>query len=250
MEQNKPLKVLVLNGSPKGDNSSTMYVTKAFVDGIKEVTNASVEYVNINSLNVKPCIGCLSCWARTEGECIIRNDDIVPFKEKILNADIFIESFPLYFFGMPGTVKVFTDRMLSMMNTYRGQGAPEDGKSFHGIRNPKPERRFVIISSCAYTEASTIYEPLKMQYDYICGKGEYTFIGVPQLKTLIDLKNEKKITRYLSKFKEAGIEFAKNGKLSKETEDNLLKPPFTESGYKVFLDNFWTEEEEKGKNLK
>ena len=89
-----------------------------------------------------------------------------------------------------------------------------------------------------------------MQYDYICGKGEYTFIGVPQLKTLIDLKNEKKITRYLSKFKEAGIEFAKNGKLSKETEDNLLKPPFTESGYKVFLDNFWTEEEEKGKNLK
>ena len=243
-------KILVLNGSPKNGNSSTLTVTKAFVDGLIESGEYEVEYVNLSSLNIKPCTGCLSCWGRTAGECVIKNDDIPSFKAKVEEADIFIESYPLFFFGMPGTMKVFTDRMLSMMNTYRGQGAPEDGKSFHGIRNPKPERRFVIISSCAYTEASTIYEPLKMQYDYICGKGEYTFIGVPQLKTLIDLKNEKKITRYLSKFKEAGIEFAKNGKLSKETEDNLLKPPFTESGYKVFLDNFCTEEEEKGKNLK
>ncbi len=242
MEQNKPLKVLVLNGSPKGDNSSTMYVTKAFVDGIKEVTNASVEYVNINSLNVKPCIGCLSCWARTEGECIIRNDDIVSFKEKILNADIFIESFPLYFFGMPGTVKVFTDRMLSMMNTYRGHKPPMDGSSLHGLRYENKDHKFVLISSCAYTQTDMVYDSLRAQYDFICGKDGYTPIFVSQLKTLIELKNENKINRFLDKFKEAGKEFVRNGFLSEETKENLKKPPFSEGAYQIFLNNFWTNE--------
>lgn len=243
-------KILVLNGSPKNDNSSTMWVTKAFVEGLLSTGKYEVEYVNLSSLKIKPCTGCLSCWGRTAGECVIKTDDIPSFKAKVEECDIFIESFPLFFFGMPGTMKVFTDRMLSMMNTYRGQNAPENGESFHGIRNPKPERKFVVISSCAYTESKNIYEPLRMQYDYICGKGKYTFIGVPQLKTLIDLKNEKKISRYLSKFTEAGIEFANNGCLSSETEELLLKAPFTESGYKVFLDNFWHEEEEKGKLIK
>lgn len=241
-------KILVLNGSPKNNNSSTMTVTRSFVDGLLSTNEYEVEYVNLSSLNIKPCTGCLSCWGRTAGECVIKNDDILEFKKKVEECDIFIESYPLFFFGMPGTMKVFTDRMLSMMSTYKGQAAPENGESFHGIRNPKPNRKFVIISSCAYTESEKIYKPLKMQYDYICGVGKYTFIGVPQLKTLIDLKNEKKISRYLSKFYDAGVEFAKNGILSKETEELLLKPPFTESGYKVFLDNFWTEEGQKGKN--
>ena len=163
------MKILVLNGSPKGEKSATLNVTKAFVNGIKEKTNAIVEYVNLSELNIKPCTGCLSCWGRTEGECVIKNDDILPFKNKILEADIFIESFPLFFFGMPGTMKVFTDRMLSMMNTYRGQKSPLNGESFHGIRN-KSVPKFIVITSCAYTEFGPVYEPLIKQYDCICGK--------------------------------------------------------------------------------
>ncbi len=242
MWENKPLKVLILYGSPKNDNSSTMNVTRAFCEGIKEAIDAEIEYVNLSSLKVKPCIGCLSCWAKTEGECIIRNDDIVPFKEKILEADIFIESFPLYFFGMPGTLKVFTDRMLSMMNTYRGHKPPEDGSSLHGLRYSKDNHKFVVISSCAYTQTDMVYDSLKAQYDFICGKDGYTPIFVSQLKTLIELKNENKINKFLQKFKEAGKEFALNGSLSASTIENLKKPPFSEGAYQIFLNNFWTNE--------
>lgn len=38
-----------------------------------------------------------------------------------MECDIFIESYPLYFFGMPGTMKLFTDRMMPFMCTYEGQ---------------------------------------------------------------------------------------------------------------------------------
>ena len=239
------MKILVLNGSPKGEKSSTLNVTRAFVDGIVSKTNADVEFVNLSELNIKPCTGCLSCWGRTEGECVIKNDDILPFKNKILEADIFIESFPLFFFGMPGTMKVFTDRMLSMMNTYRGQKSPLNGESFHGIRN-KSVPKFIVITSCAYTEFGPVYEPLIKQYDCICGKDNYLMLFSPQLKTLIDLNNESKTNKYLNKFYNAGMEYASDYKLSDETIEILKKPPFSEGAYKIFLDNFWREEHEKG----
>ena len=237
-------KILILNGSPKREHSATINVTKAFVEGLKEATGAEVKYINLADLNIKPCTGCLSCWGRTEGECIIKGDDIPAIKKEIEECDIFIESYPLFFFGMPGTMKVFTDRMLSMMNTYMGQKSPVNGESFHGIRNPK-DQKFIIITSCAYTEYGPVYEPLIKQYDCICGKGNYTMLFAPQLKTLMDLNNASKIDKYLSKFKDAGVEFGKNLSLSDETYELLKKPPFTEGAYKIFLNNFWTSERER-----
>lgn len=52
---------------------------------------------------------------------MIPDDDIPALKQKILDADVILLSYPLYFFGMPGTVKVMTDRLLSMLCTYRGR---------------------------------------------------------------------------------------------------------------------------------
>ena len=149
---NAKKKVLVLNGSPKLNKSSTMVITNAFLEGMKIEEDIDLEIIHVQSLHVKPCIDCLSCWGRTEGECILKDDDVKMVKEKILNADIIIESFPLFFFSMPGVLKVLTDRLLSMMLTYRGHKPPEDGTSFHGLRYYDPNKRFIIISSCAYTE--------------------------------------------------------------------------------------------------
>ncbi len=239
MKDNGLKKILILNGSPKCENSATLSVTKAFVDGLNEVLDCEIEYVNISQLKIKPCLGCLSCWGRTAGECVITNDDALMMKNKINEADIVIESFPLYFFGMPGILKLFTDRMMPMMMTYRGHKPPLDGSSFHGVRYPKDGRKFVIISSCAYTQADIVYDSLIQQFNCICGGNNYTAVFSPQLKTLLDLNNEAKINRYLSKFKEAGKEFGLNGYLSDETKELLKKPPFSDGAYEIFLDNFW-----------
>ena len=241
---NKKKKVLVINGSPKCENSSTMVVTNAFLKGMKEYEDYDLEIINVQRLNFKPCLGCLSCWGRTEGECIIKNDDIKMVKEKILNADIIIESFPLFFFGMPGILKLFTDRLLSMMLTYRGHKPPENGESLHGLRYYDENKRFVVISSCAYNEVDLVYDSVKAQFDFICGKDGYYGIFVPQLKTLVDIKNENKLNRFLVKFSQAGKSFMENGNLDKETLSNLSKPPFSDGAYKIFLDQFWQEEKD------
>ena len=237
-------KILVLNGSPHKSASTTMAVTNAFVKGMCEGGEYESEIINISDLNVTPCMGCLSCWARTEGECVIKNDDMPAVKKRIEEADIIIESYPLYFFGMPGQMKLFTDRLLSMMCTYRGQKPPENGESFHGIRNPKTGQKLVLISGCAYSESESVYDSLLKEYECICGKNGFTAILCPQLKTLIELGASSRLDRYLSKYEAAGKEFAATKHLSEETKQKLSKAPFSEAVYKNLLDNFWREQKE------
>lgn len=237
-------KILVLNGSPHKSASTTMAVTNAFVKGMCEGGEYESEIINISDLNVTPCMGCLSCWARTEGECVIKNDDMPAVKKRIEEADIIIESYPLYFFGMPGQMKLFTDRLLSMMCTYRGQKPPENGESFHGIRNPKTGQKLVLISGCAYSESESVYDSLLKEYECICGKNGFTAILCPQLKTLIELGASSRLDRYLSKYESAGKEFAETKHLSEETKQKLSKAPFSEAVYKNLLDNFWREQKE------
>ena len=233
-------KLLILNGSPHKEKSTTMFAANAFAGGIVRETGAEMEVINISDLNVKPCMGCLSCWARTAGECVIKDDDIHIVKEKILEADILIESFPLYFFGMPGTVKVFTDRMLSMIKTYEGQGVPKSGESAHGLRYPDPNKSFILFSACAYTETDLIYDPLRTQFDLICGADTYTSLFFPQLKTLVDMGRSRR-DRFEKRLVEAGAEFGRNRKLSDETVKAITKPSFPQDVYKVIIDHVWEE---------
>ena len=65
------MKVLVINGSPKVENSNTMYLTRAFLEGADW---KDVETVNIASIDIKPCLGCFACWNKTPGKCIIEDD--------------------------------------------------------------------------------------------------------------------------------------------------------------------------------
>lgn len=113
------MKILAINGSPKGNRSNTWRLTSAFLEGIsaKEESSGSraheIETLNIGSLNIKPCLGCFSCWSKIPGECCI-HDDMQGVISKILWADVVVWSFPLYYFGLPGQLKTLIDRQLPM----------------------------------------------------------------------------------------------------------------------------------------
>ena len=242
----KAYKILLLNGSPRKEMSATIRVARKFAQGIKEnKENCEIEEINIADCNITPCLGCLSCWGRTEGECVIKNDDIVILKEKIMSADVIIESYPLYFFGMPGIMKVFTDRMLSMMNTYKGQ-SPVVGESFHGIRYDMTGKSFFIVSTCGYAQTDLIYDPLLKQYDCICGEGNYYALLCPQGKCMTIPELHERMEVFLEKYSEAGKEFALSGTLSEETVMNLRVPPFNERRFKLLLNKFWDDEKNRG----
>ncbi len=245
MENNEPKKILIINGSPHKEKSTTMMITDAFTRGMLSVGGYQAETVHVSELKVKPCTGCLSCWGRTEGECVIKTDDMPALKRKIIEADIVIGSFPLYYFGVPGILKVVIDRLLSMVKAYHGQLTPKDNAPAHEFRYPKPGKKYVLISGCAYTETDVVYVPVRKQFDLILGKDNYTALFCPQFKTMADNGGARK-ERILSKFVKAGEEFAKNGCLSQKTIESATKPPFSSEVYKTILNSVWAGEKLKG----
>lgn len=143
--EEREMKILAINGSPKGNRSNTWRLTIAFLEGItiqEENGGAQapeIETLNISSLNLKPCLGCFSCWSKTPGECCIR-DDMQGVINKILWADVVVWSFPLYYFGLPGQLKTLIDRQLPMSPPVHVHGNGKRRASF-SLRYERQEHR-------------------------------------------------------------------------------------------------------------
>ncbi|MBQ1295212.1 MAG: flavodoxin family protein, partial [Clostridiales bacterium] len=189
------MKVLILNGSPKIERSNTLHVTDAFVSGFPEGTE--VKRIDIYAKDIKPCRGCFACWASADGTCAIK-DDMAEIIAAIKEADIIIESFPLYFYGMPSQLKAVTDRCLALAEPYMGTRS-DDGQTFNKMRDPSIfEKKFVIISSCGYVELEPVYPALLAQYDLICGgRDRYTAILCPMGEVFMTGKAKRQIRVYM-----------------------------------------------------
>ncbi|MBD9038910.1 MAG: flavodoxin family protein [Collinsella aerofaciens] len=132
------MNILAINGSPKGRRSNTWRLASAFLGGIAAQEESAheqppaIETLNVSDLDIKPCLGCFSCWSKTPGTCRI-HDDMRAVIEKILRADIIIWSFPLYYFGLPGPLKNLIDRQLPMSLPFMSAGTESGGHpSRHG----------------------------------------------------------------------------------------------------------------------
>ena len=56
------MKILVLNGSPKGEKSDTLHITRAFLDGMNEAEPQEVHTVHVIDRHIEYCTGCFSCF--------------------------------------------------------------------------------------------------------------------------------------------------------------------------------------------
>lgn len=230
------MNILVINGSPKAERSNTLNVTKAFLEGFS--SEDQIELVHLARLNIKPCAGCYSCWKKTGGRCVI-NDDMQGLYEKLSKADIIIESFPLFFFGMPGTMKTFTDRCLPLMQPYMGDHVTDSDVCFHKLRDEAMlQKKLVVISSCGYVEAAPVYPALLKQLDMISG-GRHTAILCSEGEIFVSEMAKRQRDGYLRDIAKAGREFAENGRLSEETLKRISKPMLSEQGYSAITSASW-----------
>ena len=106
------MKILVLNGSPKRDQSDTMHITRAFLAGMNEAAPQEVHTIHVIDKHIEYCTGCFACM-RNGGTCI-HNDEMRGILEEILSSELLIWSFPLYCCGMPAPLKALLDRTLPL----------------------------------------------------------------------------------------------------------------------------------------
>ncbi|MGE5453865.1 MAG: flavodoxin family protein [Methylocystaceae bacterium] len=128
------MKVLVLNGSPRKDGTVT-HLLQDVISGIKQPIE--VEWINIYSLEMKPCLGCMRC--RSLGSCILPEDDAHRVGRLIADADGLIIGTPTHWGNMSCQLKLLLDRNVPVFM----------GEKLNGLPLPKQKGKpAVIVTAC------------------------------------------------------------------------------------------------------
>jgi multimeric flavodoxin WrbA/putative sterol carrier protein len=143
------MKVLILLGSPRGRKSSSYHVAQHFITGLNSA-GCRTEEILVRDLTINPCRGCYTCWLKTPGRCI-HKDDMNAILDKIEKANLIVYVFPLYFYNMPGIVKNLLDRQLPLV---KPQLIERNGVTGHPPRNPKRNNKVFLISVAGFPERS------------------------------------------------------------------------------------------------
>ena len=108
-------------------------------------------------MNIGACKGCFACWQRTPGICCIK-DDMHTVIEKLIDADIIVWSFPLYYFNVPGILKNVINRQLPMSLPFMSSRRDGYGSGSHDARYDMEGKRHVLISTCGFYSADGNYD--------------------------------------------------------------------------------------------
>ncbi|MDL2259032.1 NAD(P)H-dependent oxidoreductase [Eubacteriales bacterium OttesenSCG-928-K08] len=225
------MKVIVINGSPKGENSNTMKLTRAFLEGAGW---ADAEVIHSSKVEIKPCHGCFSCWNKTPGKCCI-HDDMEAILSKMNAADVIVWSFPLYFFSVPGAMKNIMDRQLPNDLPFMSADC-ESGA--HPARYDLTHQRYMVISTCGFWTSQGNYDGVEATFNHMYGIGGYEKIlcGQGELFNIPELHGQT--DAYLTYIRRTGEEFL-TGKISEETHAELKTPLFERKVYETMADASW-----------
>ena len=226
--------VLLINGSPKGHRSNTYRLSSAFVEGLKQSAEVTVEEVTVSTLDIHPCLGCFACWNKTPGVCCIR-DDMAVVLESILRADVIIWSFPLYYFSVPGPLKNLMDRQLPLSLPFMSSEAKSGG---HPSRYDMSGKRHVVISTCGFYTPDGNYEGVNAIFDHLCGVNNYTAIYCGQGELFRVKELSQRTDEYLSHVRKAGQEFDCGG-ISAETRGKLNQLLYPRQVFEAMADASW-----------
>ena len=228
------MKALLINASPRGAASNTLLLAQAFLRGLA----CEAETVTLADCSITPCTGCMTCWKRGDGSCVF-SDSMTELLEKVMAADVILESFPLYYFGMPTLLKAFTDRTFCLMQPYRGQ--TDTGCAFQVPRDPRlREKKLVLISTCGYAAAEEMYDALLKQYDLLCHGRNYTPIFCPEGELMQVEQLALPRRRLLARLEEAGRQYARQLCLPEQTLRELRKPLVDPRVYQIIANAHWS----------
>lgn len=232
------MKTLIINGSLKGETSHSYMVASHFARGIEATADAQTEVIELKNMNISHCVGCFGCWKVTPGQCVIRDDmDII--RDKIMESDNIILSFPLYFFGVSSKMKTMLDRLLPFKMPYKGRHATEDNLLIMDYRYDFSDKRLILVSSCAHSSTDIVYDSVTREFDMICGKDNYTKVFCPQGE-ILELDQMKPIlNKYLNGIEDAGKEFGINRKLSEETARKVCAPLIPVRAVEKMMTGYW-----------
>ena len=219
------MKILVLNGSPK-KKSDTFRLTDAFLKGMNRASQHEVHIVSVIDQKISPCRGCFGCWQRSDGHCVIDDDQNI-ILDLYRDADVIIWSFPLYCYGMPSHLKAVLDRTIPLVRMRMVQ--LPDGTVQHEPLADFSRIHTLVICGCGFPHWEGNFDSLRLMCRTCFGNPELVFVpetpllNVPEAAVVAD--------PLLKSFEEAGAEYAEALTLSPETVAALETPMISAEEY-------------------
>jgi hypothetical protein len=142
------MKILAFNASPRKSQGTTDILMSAFIDGAKRA-GAEVEKHHVVDLEIKGCLGCFTCWWKTPGKCVHR-DDMDWILPKISDADILLLGTPVYGRNVTNYMQRLLERTFSF-------SLPEMQIINEETTHPPRTRKFprlVLCATCGFPDVS------------------------------------------------------------------------------------------------
>lgn len=102
----KPLKVLILNGSPHADGNIALAIKE--LESVFHESGVETEVVQVGKMNMRGCVACGLC--RKTGICAI-TDDLGDIADSFEQADGLIAASPVYFAGANSSLTACMTRL-------------------------------------------------------------------------------------------------------------------------------------------
>lgn len=101
------MKITILNGSPRKENTYAM--AEAFKEGAAAAGH-EVEILHVGKMKIGGCLGCEYCHTKGEGKCI-QKDDMDKVLPAYMDSDMIVFASPIYYFGMTAQLSAAIQRM-------------------------------------------------------------------------------------------------------------------------------------------
>jgi multimeric flavodoxin WrbA len=107
-EEERPMKVVGFNGSPRKDGNTSILIQQVF----KELEKQSIatELVQLSEKEIRGCIACSQCIKNKDQRCAVKKDAANEYIEKMLGAEGIILGSPVYFNDVTPEMKALIDR--------------------------------------------------------------------------------------------------------------------------------------------
>ena len=227
------MKVLAINSSPRKEGESkTELMLTHLVKGMEEA-GAKVERINLREKTVKNCIGCFTCWTKTPGVCVHKDDMSREIFPKMKEVDLVVYASPLYHFTLNGKLKTLVERTLPMVEPFF---VDKNGKTHHPMRFEPPP--VVFLSVAGFPEES-VFDLLSSWVRFIFQRGLVAEIYRPAAESLSNPGFETIKEDVLDATVQAGREIIKQRKVTQETMARV-KQPIADSQFMQTMGNlFW-----------
>jgi len=236
------MRITIFNGSPWAEEGHTHIMTRNFAMGAI-YAGAKVRVIQLSTKKIKPCNECGTCFYKTPGECVIK-DDMQDLIKKFMSSDVVAFATPVYIDNVTALMKVFIDRLLPIL---KPRYVKDTTGCYRHSRRFNKYPGFLVISSCAMPDQNN-FQVIKLffkrmartMHTEVLGEICHAAAGV-LLLSREELRFRPMASEYKKLLAEAGIKFVKVGRIDKEMTQRLQQPIIDPDEYVNYANKMWNQ---------